>query len=141
MRLLEVGLDVHAVPLDLRAADLAPVDVGQDLVLPDTDTSLLSVRHLVTVDQVDSEGEVSVVDVEAVGALVHGAIAPLGRLLGPYLAALVHDVAVPVLDVVQLHVGLVIRGDGHIVLRLHVGQKMIPEADTKMSSDLHDLLT
>ena len=48
MSLLQVGLDVHPVPLDLGGADLAPVNVRQDLVLPDTDASLLSVSHLVT---------------------------------------------------------------------------------------------
>ena len=51
VRLLEVRLDVHPVPLDLGAADLATVDVSQDLVLPDTDAPLLGVIHLVTVEK------------------------------------------------------------------------------------------
>ena len=34
----------------------------------------------VPIDEVDPEGEVSVVDIEAVRALVHGAVTPLGGL-------------------------------------------------------------
>ena len=124
---LQVSLDVHPVSLDLSGADLTAVDVGEDLVLPDTDTPLLGVCHLVAVDQVDPEGEVPVVDVEAVGTFVHRPVTPLWSFLSPNLPPFVHDVPIPVLHVVQLHVGLVIRGDGHIVLCLHVGQKMVPE--------------
>ena len=36
--------------------------------------------EVVPVDEVDPEGEVSVVDIEAVGALVHGTVTPLGGL-------------------------------------------------------------
>ena len=46
--LLQVGLDVHPVPLDLGGADLTSVNIRQDLILPDADASLLSVSHLVT---------------------------------------------------------------------------------------------
>lgn len=73
----------------------------------------------------NSEGEISVVDIETVRTLVHGTITPLRSLLCPDLAALVHNVAVPVLHVVQLHVGLVVGGDGHIVLGLDVGQEVV----------------
>ena len=48
MSLLEVSLNIHPVPLDLRAADLASVDVGQDLILPHAGAPLLCVSHLVT---------------------------------------------------------------------------------------------
>ena len=54
------------------------------------------------------EGEVSVVNGEAVGALEHGPVTPLRSLLRPNLTTLVHYVAVRVLHVVQLHVSLVV---------------------------------
>ena len=85
MCLLEVSLYVHPVSLHLSATNLAVVDVGQDLVLPDTDTSLLSVRHLVTVDQVDAEGEVPVVEGEAVRTFVKSPVTPLGNFLCSHL--------------------------------------------------------
>ena len=81
----------------------------------------------VPVDQMNPECEISIVDIEAVGAFVHCPVTPLGSLLCPDLAALVHDVAVPVLHVVQLHVGLVVGGDGHVVLGLDVGQQVVAD--------------
>ena len=76
------------------------------------------------------EGEVSVVDCEAVGALVHGSITPLRRLLCPDLPALLQvAVAEPELDVVQLHVRLVVVRDGHVVLGLHVGQELLADEE------------
>ena len=87
----------------------------------------------VPVDKMNSECEISVVDIEAVWALVHGPIAPLRRLLCPDLATLVHVlVAVSVLHVMELHVGLVVRGDGHVVLGLHVGQQVVADEEQSL---------
>lgn len=81
----------------------------------------------VPVDQMNPECEISVVDIEAVRAFVHCPVTPLGSFLCPDLAALVHDVTVAVLHVVQLHVGLVVGGDGHVVLGLDVGQEVVAD--------------
>ena len=85
-----MSLYVHPVSLHLSAADLTAVNVGQDLVFPHTDNSLLGVLHLVAVDQVDPEGEVPVVDGEAERTFVHRAIAPLRNLLCPDLPPFLH---------------------------------------------------
>ena len=81
------------------------------------------------------ECEISIIDIEAVRTFVHGSIAPLRSLLSPDLPALVHDVAVPVLHVVQLHVGLVVGGDGHVVLGLHVGQQVVADEQQGLVTD------
>ena len=81
------------------------------------------------------ECEISIIDIEAVRTFVHGSIAPLRSLLSPDLPALVHDVAVPVLHVVKLHVGLVVGGDGHVVLGLHVGQQVVPDEQQGLVTD------
>ena len=82
------------------------------------------------------EGEISVVDIEAVWALVHRPITPLRRLLRPDLATLVHVlVAVSVLHVMELHVGLVVGGDGHVVLGLHVGQQVVADEQQGLVTD------
>ena len=78
------------------------------------------------------ECEISIIDIEAVWTFVHGSIAPLRSLLSPDLPALVHDVAVPVLHVVKLHVGLVVGGDGHVVLGLHVGQQVVADEEQSL---------
>ena len=128
--LLQVSLYVHPVSLDLSAADLTAVDVGQQFVLPHADASLLGVLHLVAVDEVDPEGEVPVVDVEAVGALVHCPVAPLWHLLCSNLPAFVlQHVVDGVLYVVQLHVGPVIGGDGQVVLHLDVVLDVAPHEE------------
>ena len=80
------------------------------------------------------EGEVSVVDGEAVGALEHGPVTPLRSLLRPSLAALVHDGAAHVLNVAQRHVGLVVVRDGHVVPGLHVGQELLADEEQGLST-------
>ena len=91
---------------------------------------------LAPVDEMDPESEVSVVDVEAVGTFVHRPIAPLRGLLGPDLPALlIGAVDVCVLYVVQLHVRLVVGGDGHVVLGLDVGHQVVPDEQQGLVAD------
>ena len=57
----------------------------------------------------DSKSKISVVDIEAIGTLIHGSITPLRSFLSSNLTSLIKEVTVTIFHVMQLHVGLVQR--------------------------------
>ena len=57
----------------------------------------------------DSKSKISVVDIEAIGTLIHGSITPLRSFLSSNLPTFIKKVTVTIFHVMQLHVGLVQR--------------------------------
>ena len=87
------------------------------------------------VDQMYPEGEVPVVESEAVRTLVHRPVTPLGQLLRPDLTTLLADVDVRKLHVVKLHVSLVVLTDGLVVLGLDVAHQLAPDEEEGLVTD------
>ena len=65
--------------------------------------SLFLYENDLPVDEMNSECEVTIVDVEAVRTLVHRSIAPLRSFLRPNLPSLIHDIAVAVFNIMNLN--------------------------------------